>query len=79
MVEMCAPRRAESSCDRIRTTSLPWKSTLPSVILPGGGMRRMMDVAVMDLPQPLSPTMPTTSPLRTKNEAWSTGLTTEPL
>src|SRR5215213_2154363 len=42
--------------------SLPSKSISPLTILPGGAIRRMIESAVIDLPQPDSPTRPSSSP-----------------
>jgi len=48
---------------------------VPPTILPGGlGTRRMIDSAVIDLPQPDSPTTAKVSPRRSENETSSTAL-----
>ena len=54
-------RRISSSESVIR--SRPANMTSPPVMRPGGsGMRRMIDSAPTDLPEPLSPTIATVSP-----------------
>ena len=50
----------------------PLPATQPS----GLGTRRMIDSAVIDLPQPDSPTTAKVSPRRRENETSSTALTT---
>src|SRR5213594_966844 len=64
-------RSARSSPLPSRVTSCPSKVTLPSV----GSMRRRMQRPAVVLPQPLSPTSPSTSPGITENEIPSTALT----
>src|SRR5215207_8656737 len=41
-----------------------WKRICPESMRPGAGIIRRTECAVMDLPQPLSPTTPSTSPRR---------------
>ena len=49
---------------------------VPPTIFPGGfGTRRMIDSAVMDLPQPDSPTTAKVSPRRSEKETSSTAFT----
>ena len=57
-------------------TVVPWKRMLPATIRPGGGMMPRMERAATDLPQPLSPTMPTMRCSGTRNDSPSTARTT---
>jgi len=64
-----APRIARSSAlfgeSRVRSTGAPelfWKRIWPPTIRPGGSTICKMAFIVTLLPQPLSPTMPTTCP-----------------
>ena len=63
-MEICPPRTWRISSPLIESTSLPPnRIVLPSRISPGGwGMRRRIDIAPTDLPQPDSPTIATVSP-----------------
>jgi hypothetical protein len=64
-------RRRRSSPPFIVVTSLPWNRTLPDV----GSTSRSTERAVVDLPQPDSPTIPSVSPCRTSkltpHTAWT--------
>ena len=74
------PRNCRRACG-VSPTRLPCppKSTSPAVMRPmGKGNKPMIDKAVMLLPQPLSPTSPTVSPLPTANEMPSTTFTAPP-
>jgi hypothetical protein len=53
-----------------RSMSSPWKRTAPLL----GSIRRVMSRAVVDLPQPLSPTRPSVSPGRIEKLMLSTAL-----
>jgi hypothetical protein len=67
-----APRRAQLALGRV-IRSRPSNSTwLPGSISPGGRIRRRIESAVTDLPQPLSPTTPRVSPAWTSNDTPST-------
>src|SRR5215207_5201463 len=52
-----------------------WKRICPESIRPGCGMIRRTECAVIDLPQPLSPTTPSTSPRRMVRSTPSTART----
>ena len=52
-------------CRRLRASG---SVILPCSILPGGGTSCMIDSEVTLLPQPLSPTMPSTLPLGTRKD-----------
>ena len=57
--------------------SLRFRLISPPTILPGGlWIRRMIDIEVMLLPQPLSPTMPSVCPRVSENVTPSTARTT---
>jgi hypothetical protein len=65
-MEIWAPRTWRISSSLSSSRSRPLKLMTPSTILPGGsGIRRKMDMALTDLPQPDSPTMATVSPSST--------------
>src|SRR5947209_4949884 len=59
---MRRPRTANSSAWSSVARSRPSKRTSPPVIAPLAPSKRMMASAITDLPDPLSPTMPTISP-----------------
>src|SRR5499433_1998222 len=59
---MRAPRTWRMASASLASRSSPSRSTWPAAIRPGGGTRRMMESDVTLLPQPLSPTRPSTSP-----------------
>src|SRR5436305_15332090 len=60
-----------ASCGLEIRTSLPWKRTVP----PSGGLIPAIALTSVDLPAPLSPTRPTTSPAltvkSTRSRAWT--------
>src|SRR5436305_847502 len=60
-----------ASCGLEIRTSLPWKRTVP----PSGGLIPAIALTSVDLPAPLSPTRPTTSPAltvkSTRSKAWT--------
>jgi len=63
IMPMDGPRSVRNSFFDIPTSSRPSKRIEPDAIRPGGsGNRPRMDSAVTLLPEPLSPTMPSTSP-----------------
>ncbi len=58
-----APRTLCISSSVSSSRLRPWKTISPVTISPAGGsMRRMIDIAVTDLPEPDSPTTPRRSP-----------------
>ena len=60
---MSLPRTLRISASLSSSRSRPWKRMLPPVMRPGGsGMRRRIDSAPTDLPQPDSPTTAIVSP-----------------
>ena len=69
---MSSPRILRMAGSLSLRRSRPSKRIAPA-ILPGGcGTSRIMEVAVTDFPQPLSPTIATVSPASTVNETPST-------
>ena len=56
------PARGASASASFSSRSSPWRRTRPRAMRPGGGTSRMIDSAVTLLPQPDSPTSPSTSP-----------------
>src|SRR6185437_7731436 len=74
-VAICLPRTRRIWAASSGTRSFPDSSTEPETMRPPGGSIFMMDMAVMVLPQPDSPTRPTVSPRRTVNDTPSTGCT----
>src|SRR5215813_2913383 len=66
------PRIARIARSSSRRRSIPWNRIAPE-ILPGGcGINCIIECAVTDFPQPLSPTIATVSPASTVNETPST-------
>jgi len=77
IMEMRCPRRLFISCSERDVSSVPSKRIEPWAMRPvSGGIRRRMESAVTDLPQPDSPTMPRVSPRATSNDTPSTARTT---
>src|SRR5205085_4308422 len=74
IIAISRPRISRISYSLIRVRSWPLNMTLPPTIRPGR-CSRMMLIAVTDLPQPDSPTMPSVSPEFSSNETPSTALT----
>jgi hypothetical protein len=73
IIDSALPRLSSISRSESATRSTPSRTTFPPTIFPGGsGTSRMIDSAVMDFPQPDSPTMPSVSFSRTSNEMSST-------
>ncbi len=69
-------RRAGFIARRDRPTRfLPWKITEPCF----GGGDWMTDRASVDFPDPVSPTMPSVSPVRSSNDTSDTAWSTPPL
>ena len=63
IIAMSRPRMARTSASGIVSRSRPWNSMLPLTVALGTmPVRPMMALAVTLLPQPLSPTRPTSSP-----------------
>ena len=74
--ETRANRTCRISSSERPSSSCPPSQTRPDSILPGGRMRRMSAMAVVDLPDPDSPTSPRHSPrpiLKPTPSAASTG------
>ena len=78
IIEMSLPRNLRSSSSFSASTSRPSKVMLPATILPGSGTSRRMERAVIDFPDPDSPTMPTVSPRLTRKSMPSTARTIPP-
>ena len=77
IMEISLPRILRSSDCEARRRSLPFHMICPLSIRPGGtGMSPKMLMAVMDLPEPDSPTMPSTSPALISKLTPSTARTT---
>src|SRR3990170_7319447 len=76
MMEMCFHRIRRSSDSLIKARSFPSYFTLPPMIRPFLGSRRMMERAVVVFPHPLSPARPTDSPFSSLKETLSTARTT---
>ena len=66
------PRISRISRSDIVINSLLPSLTLPPTTRPPGGSNRMTDIAVIDLPEPDSPTRPTVSPAPIERETPST-------
>src|SRR5438552_697278 len=62
IMAMRAPRTRRMASASLARRSSPSKRTRPAATRPGGGTSRMIDSDVTLLPQPLSPTSPSTSP-----------------
>ncbi len=76
IIEIALPRSARISSSSMWSRSRPSSRTAPPTIRPGGvGTRRIIDSAVMLLPQPDSPTIARISPRLSANEMPSTALT----
>ena len=73
---MRLPRSARSWSREAARRSWPSKVTLPSTTRPGWSTRPMTDRNVTLLPEPDSPTRPSTSPFCTVRSTPSTALTT---
>ena len=71
IIEICPPRTPRNSASDMVSTSRPCHSTAP-VTRPPAGSRRRSERSVTLLPDPLSPTRPSTSPGRTSKETPST-------
>src|SRR3977135_683433 len=69
---MALPRILRISRSEQVSSSLPWRRTEPAILPGGSGISRRIDMAVTDLPQPLSPTIASASPSSTWNETPST-------
>jgi hypothetical protein len=66
---------AGDSASRSIGRSAPRKSASPPTIRPGSAIRRISESAVTLLPQPDSPTIPSTSPWSSENDTPSTART----
>src|SRR4029077_19041483 len=75
-IEMRDPRTLRSSSSFSARRSVPSKTILPPTTRPGGSTRPRMEKPVTVLPQPDSPTRPSTSPGFTEKLTPSTALAT---
>ena len=75
IIEIWLPRTSRISSSESFSRSRPSSRISPSTILPGRPMRRMIDSAVMLLPQPDSPTTPSVLPSSIAKLTPSTALT----
>ena len=69
---MSLPRILRIAGSSSVSRSVPWKRIEPAIRPGGSGIRRRIELAVTDLPQPLSPTTASVSPSPTWNETPST-------
>src|SRR5579871_1758251 len=76
---MPAPRTRRSASALRPRKSRPSKTISPEATLPGDGINPRTARAVIDLPQPVSPTSPTVSPGHTLRSSLSTTRLTCPL
>ena len=75
IIAMRSPRRRRIASSSRVARSMPSNITLPSTTRPGGSISRRIDRPVTDLPEPDSPTRPSTSPAWTTRSTPSTALT----
>src|SRR5262245_30964340 len=75
IIEICLPRMSSSALSAIVVRSRPSKRIAPETTRPGDCTRPMIERDVTDLPQPDSPTIPSTDPSSTSNETPSTART----
>ena len=75
-IAMRWPRKPRSVSRSSPTSSWPASLTEPATIRPGGSIRPRIESPVTLLPEPDSPTSPTTSPAATSNDTPSTAFTT---
>ena len=59
---MSLPRMSRIARSGSARRSRPWNRIAPAILPGGSGMRRRIEFAVTDLPQPLSPTIASVSP-----------------
>ena len=76
IIPTSSPRILRSSSGRNWVTSLPASLIVPPAMRPPLGSNCMIDSAVIVLPQPDSPTMPSVSPSATSSDTPSTACTT---
>src|ERR1700745_3116822 len=69
---MSLPRMSRMARSDSFNKSTPWKRIEPAMRPGGSGIKRRIELAVTDLPQPLSPTIARVSPSSTWNETPST-------
>src|SRR6202046_1591441 len=74
-IAMSLPRISRICAAPSGTRSVPRSRIAPAAMWPPGGSSCMIDIAVMVLPHPDSPTSPTVSPWLTVSETPSTGCT----
>ena len=79
IMPMRLPRTSRMADSGSRSKSCPSRCTEPDTIRPESGNSRAIDNAVMDLPQPDSPSSAKVSPRATENETPSTARTTPSL
>ena len=75
IIAICLPRTSSSALSDIVVSSRSSKRIEPDTTRPGGCTRPMIESDVTDLPQPDSPTIPSTDPSSTSNETPSTACT----
>src|SRR6476659_8593085 len=75
IIEISLPRMFSSSDSLRPTSSRPSNITEPPTTFPGGCTMPMIELAVTDLPQPDSPTIPSVFPRSSSNEIPSTART----
>src|SRR6476660_5739295 len=73
---MSLPRMSRISGSDNSSRLRPWNRIAPAILPGGSWISRRIDIAVTDLPQPDSPTMPMVWPASTWNETPSTARTT---
>src|SRR4051794_39887897 len=69
---MSLPRISRIAASSSFNRSIPRKRIEPAILPGGSGTSRRMELAVTDLPQPLSPTIASVSPSTTVNDTPST-------
>src|SRR5690349_6575392 len=78
IIAMRSPRMRSISASGSASRSRPRYSTRPPAIFPGGSISRRIDSAVTVLPEPDSPTMPSTRPADSVKDSPSTAFSTRP-
>jgi hypothetical protein len=76
IIAISFPRNRRISFSCRPTSSRPFSFIEPSTMRPGGSTRPMMEKPVTVLPEPDSPTRPSTSPRETSKDTPSTDFTT---
>ena len=75
IIAMRLPRMSRIAAGERSSRFCPSNITRPEVLRPGGGTSRITESDSTDLPQPLSPTMPSVRPRATPSETPSTAAT----